>query len=76
MPESSDSLELFTDAAPSVGFGGFFQGQWFAERWPVEFRTFALGSESSALFELYPIVAASVLWGQAWRRKNCNHVLR
>ena len=69
-PESSDSLELFTDAAPSVGFGGFFQGQWFAGRWPVEFRTFALGSESSALFELYPIVAASVLWGQAWRRKR------
>ena len=32
------------DAAPSVGLGGFFQGQWFAERWPVEAGTFALGS--------------------------------
>lgn len=55
------------DAAPSVGLGGFFQGQWFAEGWPVEAGTFALGSESSALFELYPIAAASVLWGKAWR---------
>ena len=40
-----------------------------AERWPAKFRTFALGSESSVQFELYPIVAASFLWGQAWRRK-------
>ena len=27
---SFDYLQFFTDAAPSVGFGGFFQGQWFA----------------------------------------------
>ncbi|XP_039528978.1 uncharacterized protein LOC120480100 [Pimephales promelas] len=31
--ESSVALELFTDAAPSKGFGGFFQGQWFSEKW-------------------------------------------
>ena len=27
---------LFTDAAPSAGFGGFYNGRWFAERWPPE----------------------------------------
>ncbi|KAL7888150.1 hypothetical protein AOLI_G00031240 [Acnodon oligacanthus] len=32
---ASGSLALFLDAAPSVGFGGYFQGQWFAEKWPL-----------------------------------------
>ncbi|XP_063055926.1 uncharacterized protein LOC134449746 [Engraulis encrasicolus] len=68
--ESSDSLALFTDAAPSVGFGGYFQGQWFADTWPVEFRTPASGSASIALFEIYPIVVASMLWGKDWSRKR------
>ena len=34
---SADSIQFFTDAAPSVGFGGFFQGQWFAGHWPPAF---------------------------------------
>ena len=71
VPESSDSLKLFTDAAPSIGFRVFCQGQWFVDKWPAEFCTFALGYESSALFELYPIVITSVLWGQEWR---CKHI--
>ncbi|KAL7831600.1 hypothetical protein AOLI_G00291480 [Acnodon oligacanthus] len=66
--ESSDSLALFTDATPSDGFGGYFQG--FAEKWPAEFSKFALGSASSALHEMYPIVIASVLWGEAWSQKR------
>ncbi|XP_063060227.1 uncharacterized protein LOC134453282 [Engraulis encrasicolus] len=70
MSESSTSLALFTDAAPSVGFGGYFQGQWIADARPAEFRTLASGSASIALFEMYPIVAASVLWGKAWSRRR------
>lgn len=54
-------MDLFTDAAPSIGFGGYFQGFWFAERWPVQFSTLDSGSVSSALYELYPIAVASVL---------------
>ena len=27
--QDNDTLELFTDAAASIGFGGFFGGQWF-----------------------------------------------
>ncbi|XP_060936184.1 uncharacterized protein LOC133012222 [Limanda limanda] len=64
---SSDSIQLFTDAAPSVGFGGFFQGQWFASRWPPSFPTHNL---SSALSEIYPIAVACHIWGQHWARKR------
>lgn len=69
LSESSDSLDLFTDAAPSAGFGGYFRGHWFSDSWPVEFPK-ALGSASIALYEIYPIVVASVLWGDAWSRKR------
>lgn len=68
--ESSADLHLFTDAAPSIGFGGFFQGQWFAEKWPNEFPKEKSGSVSSALYEIYPLVVASVIWGSAWSRKR------
>ncbi|KAK5902945.1 hypothetical protein CesoFtcFv8_008153 [Champsocephalus esox] len=36
---SSDSMRFFTDAAPSVDFGGFFQGEWFAGSWPLSIST-------------------------------------
>lgn len=48
--ESSVELQLFTDAAPSIGFGGFFQGLWFAEKWPNDFPHSDTGSVSSALY--------------------------
>ena len=31
----SPDLELFTDAAGSIGFGGYFRGKWFQGRWPA-----------------------------------------
>lgn len=52
---SSDSLEFFTDAAPSIGFGGYFQGQWFASKWPLSLPKL---DSSSALYEIYPIAEA------------------
>ncbi|XP_034446701.1 uncharacterized protein LOC117764756 [Hippoglossus hippoglossus] len=64
---SSDSLQFFTDAAPSVGFGGFFQGQWFTSHCPPSFPRHNL---SSALFEIYPIAVACHIWGQHWERKR------
>uniref|UniRef100_UPI0037E76AD8 uncharacterized protein n=1 Tax=Semicossyphus pulcher TaxID=241346 RepID=UPI0037E76AD8 len=64
---SSDSLKFFTDAAPSVGFGGFFQGQWFADHWPPAFSGF---DQSSALYEIYPVAVACHVWGQHWKRKR------
>ncbi|XP_029927907.1 uncharacterized protein LOC115373572 [Myripristis murdjan] len=64
---SSDSLKFFTDAAPSVGFGGYFQGQWFASRWP---KSFPKVDSSSALYEIYPIAVACHVWGKSWKRKR------
>lgn len=66
--ESSDSLHFFTDAAPSVGFGGIFNNEWFADVWPMKIQ--AAEAKSTALFELYPIVIASSLWGDQWSRKR------
>ncbi|XP_033958129.1 uncharacterized protein [Pseudochaenichthys georgianus] len=64
---SSDSMRFFTDAAPSVGFGGFFQGEWFAGPWPPSFPNHA---SSSALHEIYPIAVACHVWGHLWLRKR------
>lgn len=63
----SDSLLFFTDAAPSVGFGGYFQGQWFASVWPPHFPAM---TESSALYEIYPVAVACHVWGHLWKRKR------
>ncbi|XP_053170466.1 uncharacterized protein LOC128354229 [Scomber japonicus] len=66
---NSLDIQLFTDAAPSAGFGGFFNGRWFASSWPPEI-TNNCEVASSALFEIYPIVAAAVLWGHEWSTKS------
>ncbi|XP_058610956.1 uncharacterized protein LOC131526627 [Onychostoma macrolepis] len=59
-------IKLFTDAAPSIGFGGFYQGRWFASPWPSQLQS---SLPSSALFELYPLVIAAFLWGNEWASK-------
>ncbi|XP_068584257.1 uncharacterized protein [Cebidichthys violaceus] len=64
---SSDSIKFFTDAAPSVGFGGYYQGQWFANSWPHSFPKL---DPSSALYEIHPIAVACPIWGKFWRRKR------
>lgn len=68
--ESSDSLQFFTDAAPSIGFGGLFCNEWFADVWPIEIQSLENTSKSTALFELYPIVVACLIWGTRWTRKQ------
>lgn len=60
-------IQLFTDAAPSIGFGGFYQGRWFASTWPPQLQDI---TQSSALFELYPLVVAAFLWGKEWATKS------
>ncbi|RXN02889.1 poly [Labeo rohita] len=57
-------IQLFTDAAPSVSFGGFYQGRWFASTWPPQLLDLPQQQTSSALFELYPLVVAALLWGK------------
>ncbi len=62
-------IGLFTDAAPSVSFEGFYNDRLFAGKWPPEL---ARGCQvaSSALFEIYPIIAAAILWGHKWCCKS------
>ncbi len=67
--ESSDALRFFTDAAPSVGVGGFYNDEWFADIWPTEIKSLD-SSKSIALYELYPIVITCSLWGHHWTRKQ------
>lgn len=67
--QASD-LHLYTDASGTLGFGGYFQGKWFASAWDPALRE-DLESEPSIEFqELYPIVVAAILWGKEWERKR------
>ena len=67
-----------TDAASTIGFGGFFQGLWFSEVWPPTLQTVTQTvNHSMAFLELYPIVVASILWGKYWEGRkiqlNCDN---
>ncbi len=63
-------MELFTDAAASVGYGAYFQGHWFANKWSPEFIRAAGKEWSIALMELFPIVMAAAVWGRLWSNKS------
>ncbi len=56
-----DDIQLFTDAAPCVGFGGYYQGRRFASPWPSQMLD---SLQSSTLFELYLLVVTAFLWGK------------
>ena len=70
-------IQLFTDAAPSIGFGGFYQGRWFKFTWPAQLLDSPQSLTSSALFELYPLEEAAFLWGKEWSSNSiivhCNN---
>ena len=71
----AEDLEFYADVTP-VSFGGYFQGKWFYGRFDKDLVPKSC-KVSLALFELYPIVMAAVLWGNEWCRKrivvNCNN---
>ncbi|XP_033467933.2 uncharacterized protein LOC117247462 [Epinephelus lanceolatus] len=66
-----EDIQLYTDTAPSVGFGGYYGGRWFAAAWPSEFESLDAESRSpsSALYELYPVIIATLIWGHEWSKK-------
>lgn len=61
------SLQLFTDAARSVGFGCYFHGHWTQGHWPegVDIETLSI-----AWLELFPIVIALELWAHLMKNKR------
>ena len=58
-----EDIQLFTDAAPSVGFGSYYGGRWFSSTWTSELSSLM---PSSTIYEMYPVLIASILWGQKW----------
>ena len=58
----SPEIELFTDAASTVGFGGYFKGQWFQGRWPPYLLLNRQQGLSIEWQELFPIVVACTIW--------------
>ena len=58
----SPDLELYTDAASTIGFGGFFQGKWFQGHWPPHLHLDKGKGISIEWQELFPIVVACAIW--------------
>ncbi|KAL9951074.1 hypothetical protein ACROYT_G043670 [Oculina patagonica] len=54
----SDKLNLFTDAAGSIGFGAVFANHWCCGKWPSDWL-----NKNIAFLEFYPIVLSLYLWG-------------
>ena len=61
-PTPAQHLELYTDAAGSIGFGGYFQGKWFQGRWPPHMSLSQQCGISIEWQELFPIVVACSVW--------------
>ncbi|XP_044155396.1 ectonucleotide pyrophosphatase/phosphodiesterase family member 7 [Bufo gargarizans] len=62
----SASQIIFSDAAGSIGFAAIFRSHWLAARWPPEIQADPAAIGSPPLLELYPIVAAALVWGSSW----------
>ncbi len=62
-----EDLQLFTDASGEIGCGGFLQGRWFQEEWPVALKNRKM---SIAWLEFFPLVVAIVLWGHLLKGKR------
>ena len=63
-------LELYTDAAGSVGFGGYFQGKWFQGHWPPHMHLNRERGISIEWQELFPIVVAFAMWHPLFKGKH------
>lgn len=66
----ADDFDLYSDASGTVGFGAYFQKQWFYGAWPQQLEANLDSSVSICYKELYPIVIAAMLWGKFWARKR------
>ena len=60
----SPDMELFTDTASTIGFGGYFNGKWFQGRWPPHLALSKDKGISIEWQELFPHFAGKHL--QFW----------
>lgn len=69
--QEAPDIHLHTDAS-HLGYGGFFQGQWFAGEWSPEALAAARRKKrlSMPYLELLALVLAASSWGKFWRGKK------
>ena len=61
---TSKTLNLFTDAAGSLGYAAIFGKQWLFGEWPDSWKELTI-----AILELFPTVLAIEIWGPLMRNK-------
>lgn len=54
----SSTLQFYTDASLTLGYGAYFAGSWFSGRWPKNPHNWSI-----AVCELIPIAIAILTWG-------------
>ena len=59
------ALNLYTDAAASLGYGAVFGNEWCFGAWPKNCTKFNI-----TLLEFYPIVLSVLLWGDRMRNQR------
>ena len=62
---TSRSLQLYTDASGSFGYGAVFQDQWFYGPWPESWKSLNI-----AELEFYPIFLSVIIWGHLMRNQR------
>ena len=66
---SNADVELYTDAAASIGFGCYYKGHWCHGTWPAVWQTSGITADITVL-ELFPILVAISIWGRELRNKK------
>ncbi len=61
----STDIQLFTDAAKTIGFGAVFGNSWIQSSWSNGFA-----NENIDFQEMFAIVAAVLTWGHQWTGKR------
>lgn len=58
---SNHTLQLYTDASSTIGYGAVFKNSWLYGVFPKSFRKFNI-----SVLEFYPILLAVYTWGHLW----------
>ena len=61
----SDTLQLYTDASGSCGFGAVFGNYWCYGEWPGYWKSLNI-----AILEFFPILLSILLWGSSMRNRR------
>lgn len=76
--DAPSSVDVYTDASSSFGYGAYCDGEWISQPWSGDLRTIAQCAERESVpfFELSAILAAASAWGARWRGRrvlfNCD----